>query len=461
MSGAGHRARTVAAVVAVVVSATAVLVVRAEPVYRATTEVLVDHAATGGTATVDPARALRNQRRVADSPGVREAARERLGLSDIRATVVAAEHEDVLIFTGEARTGEQAVRVAEAYAAAYLEARRVSTAATPGDGDRAGDRVVRAAVVPGSPASPRPTRALGAAAVIGALAGLAVDALRRAGRRTVRSVGDLAAATGGAPDLARIPAARRRPSATGVASATEPDSTTAEGFRRLRTALAARSLDRDRRTLRIAGSGTGDGATTVTANLAVALARAGELVVVVDADPDRPRLHQLFGTGGTAGLGHVLAGSARLSDVVRPVRGEDFELFLVPSGRLSPGAGGTAHAAERPERLAEVLATLRADADVVLVDGGPLDGGSASAELCRSVDGTVLVARAGRSDHRDVSRAAAEVTRSGGPLVGTVLLDAGSRTLTDLRIPRPRLPRPPAVAWRRLPILRGLALRTR
>jgi flagellar biosynthesis protein FlhG len=129
--------------------------------------------------------------------------------------------------------------------------------------------------------------------------------------------------------------------------------------------LRARIAGRQCQIIAVTSGKGGVGKTSLVANLGVELARAGRCVLMVDGDLGLANLAILFNVAPRADLSDVVAGRARVGDVV---------LTLGENLRLIPAAGGMAALADldearRRELLAEIL-TLAGSADFVLIDTG-------------------------------------------------------------------------------------------
>jgi polysaccharide biosynthesis transport protein len=144
--------------------------------------------------------------------------------------------------------------------------------------------------------------------------------------------------------------------------------------------------------LTVTSPAVGDGKSFVSSNLALAFADLGYRTVVVDGDIRRGSLHTIFGGERSPGLTDYLAGKVPRAAVMQKT--------LFPS--LDIIRSGTWRRAG-PELLSgngmlDLLATLKSDYRVIIVDSPPL-GAGADAYVLGSVTGhMLLVLRTGKTD---------------------------------------------------------------
>jgi polysaccharide biosynthesis transport protein len=178
----------------------------------------------------------------------------------------------------------------------------------------------------------------------------------------------------------------------------------AEGFRILRTALEFANVKTRARTIMFSSALEREGKTTTVANLAVAMALAGKRVVLVDLDLRRPQLARLFRLEGLPGVTDVVLGGVDVDEALVPVplgdtdahlgarlQSADGWLKVLPVDALPPEAAEFVES----DALADLLAVLRDEADVVLIDAPPLLGLSDAVTLTRHIEALVLIARVG------------------------------------------------------------------
>jgi Mrp family chromosome partitioning ATPase len=155
-----------------------------------------------------------------------------------------------------------------------------------------------------------------------------------------------------------------------------------------------------------------EGRTTLVLALARALARHPLHTLVLDADLTGPMVGRLIGLRPEVGLDDVIEHERAIADAI----------YDSPNDHLSVLAMRSA--VRRPrDFLASpawtcVLARLRREYDLVLVDGGPLFAGLSAALLHRSVDAAVLVRHRGMTGERAVLRAREVLEAGGVPLLG-------------------------------------------
>lgn len=275
------------------------------------------------------------------------------------------------------------------------------------------------AEVPIKPSRPTPVRNALLAVPIGLAFGVGLVFLFEHLDDSIRSKDDLQRITGpNLPILGLIPAVpwrdRRQ---VHMITLEDPSSPPSEAYRSLRTAVQFLGVEDPLHCLQITSALAGEGKTTTVTNLALVLARAAERpVVVVDCDLRRPRLHEFFGLDNEIGFTSVLQGEVPLSAALRPFPAEP-RLSVLTSGPI-PSDPSELLASRR---TSEVLASLRADGTLVLLDTPPVLPVTDALVVSRCVDATLLVASSGTATGRQVQRALELLDQVDAPVVGTVL----------------------------------------
>ncbi|CAN5449313.1 polysaccharide biosynthesis tyrosine autokinase [soil metagenome] len=285
-----------------------------------------------------------------------------------------------------------------------------------------GALLVEPASLPTDPVEPTPIRTTALALVVGLLLGLGAAFLIDYTDDSIRDSADLEARTGGTPVLSVVP--NDPPPDNLPVAISVPDDPAIEAYRTLRTNLQFLGLDRTMRIIQITSSIPGEGKTNTAANLAVVLAQAGQKVILVDADLRRPRLHQVFGTEGTAGVTDALLGEP-LAPLLIDIAVEGGSVALLPAGRApanhSELLGG--------RKMKALLNELAESADFVIVDSAPLLPVTDSVVLTGSVEAVVMVAQSGRTTRKQITEAIEKLNRVAAPLVGVVMNRVPTRKL--------------------------------
>jgi Mrp family chromosome partitioning ATPase len=234
----------------------------------------------------------------------------------------------------------------------------------------------------------------------------------------------------GLPVLAEIPRMNRRTRADhALVTVLQPESTVAEAYRSLRSAItlvthghrAANREDPARggseipQVLVVTGSRGDEGKSTTVANLAAAMAETGRSVLVIDCDFRKPEAHLYLDPKPRSGLANLADGDfgEYLDQVVRStsVRGVDLVTSIKPV--KSP--------AIVVSRLSGLVADARRRADVVLIDSSPLLATSDALDVLQYADAALVTSRVGRTKYGEATRARRILQRADVPLLGVVL----------------------------------------
>ena len=200
---------------------------------------------------------------------------------------------------------------------------------------------------------------------------------------------------------------------------TDPASPTAEAYRRLRVNLASAGRDAPLQAVLVVAAGPDNDKAKVVANLAVAFAKVGKQVIVADCDLHHPAQHTLFGLENAAGVTTALATAGG----ALPLQGTEVAgLRVLTSG---PAVAVPADTLASPA-MADLVARLRSQADVVLIDAAPVTQTTDAIELATQVDGVLLTVHAGQTKRDQAQRAKEGLEKVGARVVGVALVDAAA-----------------------------------
>ncbi len=392
---------------------------------------------------------------------------------------------DILTFTGTGANPAEAIRLANAYARAYtryrssldrqpiaqaLETLRVRLQKLRAAGGAGSSSLYQslltqqgqllaiqalpsqaAIVVALATAAPQTAPRLKIGIIVGVVAAmlLALGAalLREAIDKRPRSTEELPERLG-VRLLGRILATSE--AAGGTVTLTHPASIDVEAYRVLRTNLedvAARG-----KVFAVTSAIAGEGKSTVSSNLAVTIARSGRTVILVDCDPAHPVIRERFRVQPTASLVEVALGDATVYEAmtrialpriggaheqhrasstrafgVRPaerqrdVRREAGSLHVVTCEPVSLELGDFIVT----NRLAWILTQLRHEADMVILDCGPL-ATSAGMGVSRLADGVMVVVNVSLTRRPILEQLAQALDELATPKLGLVVTGAAA-----------------------------------
>lgn len=175
--------------------------------------------------------------------------------------------------------------------------------------------------------------------------------------------------------------------------------------------IAARCLDVKEsarsQSLAISSATSGEGKSSVAIGIAIAAAQNfGSDVLIVETDMQRPQLANDFNLDVSPGLSEFLGLDVDVTAIVQPTRIP--HVWLLPAGRPTTNPGPLL----RSRKFGELMATLHAMYQTLIVDTPPLLTSPHAAVIANHTQGVVLVARAGRTHVHD----AAAAVKAAGPV---------------------------------------------
>jgi capsular exopolysaccharide synthesis family protein len=190
----------------------------------------------------------------------------------------------------------------------------------------------------------------------------------------------------------------------------------AEAFRQLRTSILL-SSEGAPKTLLVTSSQPSEGKTTTAVNLAVSLAQTGAIVLLIDADMRRPRLHTVFDSQNNRGLSTILSGEFHEAEVYMWVDQQADGLFLLPSGPLPVNPAELLGS----DQMRQFLKIVENTFNYVIIDSPPITSFSDGVIVSAMTDGVVLVVH-GNKIGRDVVQHSQKVLNNvGARILGVVL----------------------------------------
>ena len=271
-----------------------------------------------------------------------------------------------------------------------------------------GSHVVSLATPPAFPSAPRPKMA----AAFGMIGGFAFASFITLLRRT-RSVAftdpeTMAAATG-LEVLPSIPRAKGRKAVLPRLVGEQPNGAEAEAMRALRSRLRGLTSGPVPRSLLFVSGLPGEGSSSLAAAFARNSALDGQRVLLVEGDIATPSLAGLLDMPADAGLINTLLGREHWREAVRRDPASTLDTLLA-----SPPDDDAVDAGRLIEsmQLQSLLAEVRDEYNLVVLDAPAIADSPAASVLARAVDTVILVVESGRTHRDDVLEA---VTALGTP----------------------------------------------
>lgn len=196
-----------------------------------------------------------------------------------------------------------------------------------------------------------------------------------------------------------------------------------EAIRSLRTSLLVASAEKPPKVVLVASSQSGDGKTSLALSLArlSALAATEGRVLIIDGDLRKPSVAPALGLTPERGLLHLFAGEAGLKDVI--VTDPRSGLHVLPSVPGTPNPPELLNS----NHMRDLLADLRAQYDMIVIDSPALDAVSDARVLAHYADTTVFVIRwEGTKQHAAIESMKQLVT-AGARIAGVVLQQVNVR----------------------------------
>lgn len=279
--------------------------------------------------------------------------------------------------------------------------------------------VIDTAEPPAAPVSPRSVVNMALAGLGGLFLALAFAFARDRFDDSVRTPEDVGRKLG-LPMLGNVPVL-----ANGVGPSdalADPRSNFSEAYYALRTSIELASASGLPNTVLITSSRQSEGKTTSAYAIARDFARVGKKVLLIDGDLRKPSLHRHVGRANNNGFVSLLARQAQPQDVIQKtdIAGMDF----ISCGPLPPNPAELLGGAT----LAELLESLAAQYQFVMIDGPPILGLADAPTIASHVDATIFVIEANGAHHGAAKVALRRLAAARARLIGAILTKFDARS---------------------------------
>jgi capsular exopolysaccharide synthesis family protein len=196
----------------------------------------------------------------------------------------------------------------------------------------------------------------------------------------------------------------------------EAEYNTKEAFNSLRTNL--KFCGKDIKTILITSCLPGEGKTETTIQLARAIGEDGQKVIVIEADLRKSAIvgqHRMEAEEKIVGLTHYLTGQCNYEEIVYQTDVNWMDIIL--SGHTTPNPTALLGS----EIFLELLAHLKKEYDVVLVDSPALGAVIDAAIIAPHCDGVIFVVETNRISYKFAREIKKQLTLAGCRVLGVVL----------------------------------------
>ncbi|NTW71226.1 MAG: CpsD/CapB family tyrosine-protein kinase [Eubacteriaceae bacterium] len=200
-----------------------------------------------------------------------------------------------------------------------------------------------------------------------------------------------------------------------IAFQTDPKSSVAEAFRNLRTNVSYTNVDREVKVIQMTSSVQGEGKSIITANYGATVAQSDRLVLIVDCDLRRPRMHKIFNVPNELGLSNALVSDYKNTDLIKET--EIGGLFVITSGPIPPNPSEMLDS----HRMKKLISSLRTEFDMILLDSPPILPITDGLVLSQVADGTIVVISLGTTEKGSLKRTFDSLENIGAHILGTII----------------------------------------
>ncbi|PPC74964.1 hypothetical protein C4K68_23620 [Pokkaliibacter plantistimulans] len=277
-------------------------------------------------------------------------------------------------------------------------------------------RITDGAEIPMQPSKPRKGLILSLSFFIGIFVGTVLAFLAESLNNTYKHASDIRNKIG-LTVLGVLPLLSKKrslnPSYTAYLGKDEP--VFSEAVRTIRTGIVLSSIDDPYKTMLVTSTVPGEGKTSMALNLAYSLGQL-EKVLLVDADMRRPSVAKSFGIDGRAhGLSSVIAGMAKLDDVIVKDEASGVDILcagIVPANPLELLSSNA---------FSKLLDSLKDKYDRIILDTAPILAVSDALALAKQVDGLIYVIKADSTKDAQVRQSMIRLHEINANVVGVVL----------------------------------------
>jgi tyrosine-protein kinase Etk/Wzc len=248
--------------------------------------------------------------------------------------------------------------------------------------------IVEAAETPIKPVSPNKNRSYLVSLLVGLTAGIGFIAVSRLvyqkipDKETIESISRV-------PVLGVVKKIFNFDNDYEIHTFKNPKSVFSESIRGIRTGISFIAKGQEKKVICVTSTVSGEGKTFCSVNLAASFTLLNKKVVIIGCDLRRPKVHLSFSNITNAiGLTTYLIGRSSLADIIQKT---DYEnLHVITAGPIPPNPSELL----QTEDMRQLLETLKAEYDYVIIDSAPVGLVSDSLTIMEMSDINLYIIRA-------------------------------------------------------------------
>lgn len=203
-----------------------------------------------------------------------------------------------------------------------------------------------------------------------------------------------------------------------IISYSQPKAVVTEEFREIRTNIQYSNLDKKIKTIVITSTTKNEGKTTIITNLAINFSSIeNKKVLLIDCDLRNPSVGKEFGISNSNGLTDLLVVEEEENLYKYIKETEIGNLHILTSGSIPPNPSEILSS----KRMRDFMEKVREEYDYVLIDTPPIGMVTDAGILSTFLDGTIIVARSGVVDIKNLQETKKKLTSINANILGVVL----------------------------------------
>ncbi|MEL6458276.1 MAG: polysaccharide biosynthesis tyrosine autokinase [Cyanobacteria bacterium J06621_15] len=276
-------------------------------------------------------------------------------------------------------------------------------------------RIVEAATVPTSPASPKPAVVLVLATVFGSILATGVVLMLEVMDNTLKNAPEIEELLE-VPLLGVLPPLPNNKLRLRSAEIFLENFSLLEPYRSLLKVLEIKDVGKPR-VIVVSSTSSGEGKSVVASHLAAVSAMLSRRTLIIDANLRKPIQHKVFDIESTQGITDVIDGRKSLLEAVQPTNIDC--LHLLTCSKQHQRSSQLLESA----KIATILREAANKYDLVIIDTNSLSDSPDAAILSKNSDGLIIVTRPDFTRKELLQKTVSELSKSRVPVLGVVVND--------------------------------------